>query len=167
MTKSNPPKSSSTPNRPWIKPPNIIVKKGPKNSPQKLSYWTDTDNKVKLYTQQELAICNILMNVNQLLTQALTLIDVLKSLDDDAKVGDLIHQDYDKFKFSQQSVFNRFINLISAVPDVTFGEFLNFISTTNNPEQFKNTSQKIINQVTKGKSNQVTTFYTSDRFRKS
>jgi len=156
-----------TPNRNWIRPPNTIVKKNTKNSPQKLSYWTDTDNQVKLYTQQELATCNVLMNINQILVRALTLLDILKTLDDNAKISDLLHQDYVKFEASKSSVFNRFINLLAAVPDVTFGEFLSFMSTTNNPRQFTSMGKKIIKQVINGKSNQVTSFYTSDRFRKS
>jgi hypothetical protein len=166
MTTISKNKKNLRPNRNWIKPPNTIVRKGSKNSPQKLSYWTDTDNQVKLYTPQQLATCNILMNLNLLLVRALVLLDILKTLDDNAKIADLIHQDYAKFEASDSSVFNRFINLMAAVPDVTFGEFLGFISTNTDPKRFATMEKEIIKQVIKGKNIQVTNFYTSDRFRK-
>lgn len=154
-------------NRNWIKPPNTIVHQGNKNSPQKLSYWTDSNNQVKLYTPEQLATCNILMNLNLLLVRALVLLDILKTLDDNAKIADLIHQDYAKLEASDSSVFNRFISLMAAVPDVTFGEFLGFISINNDPKQFATLEKKIVEQVIKGKNVQVTNFYTSDRFKKN
>lgn len=160
-------KKNLRPNRNWIKPPNTIVRQGKKNSPQKLSYWTDSDNRVKLYTPEQLATCNILMNLNLLLVRAIVLLDILKTLDDNAKISDLIHQDFAKFEASDASVFNQFINLMAAVPDVTFGEFLGFISTNNDPKLFATMEKNIIKQVIKGKNVQVTNFYTSDRFRKS
>jgi len=151
--------------RNWIRPPNTMIKKGSKNSPQRLSYWTDTDGKVKLFTQGELATCNILNNLNFILTRALLLMDILKTLDEDTKIGNLTRQDYAHFEASSTSVFNRFISLMAAVPDVSFGEFLNFISTGNDPEKLKTIGQKILKEVVNNKNDHITKFYTSDRFR--
>lgn len=167
MLKVLPDMIHSTKKSNWIKPPNTMVHQGSGNSPQKLSYWTDENNRPKLYTQEQLATCNILMNLNFLLTRALVLMDIIKTLDEETKIGTLIHQDYAKFEASDTSVFNQFVSLMAAVPDVTFGEFLGFISTNNDPKLFATMKKKIIKQVIKGKSSQVTSFYTSDRFKKS
>jgi len=142
-----------------------MVKKGPKKSPQRLSYWTDRDGKVKLFTQKELAACNILNNLNFILTRALVLMDILKTINKDTKIGDLIRQDYAHFEASDASAFNRFVSLMAAVPDISFGEFLNFISTGSDPQKLKTMGQKILKEVIDGKSDRVTKFYTSDRFR--
>jgi len=168
----NPSKKPKIPqkNRNWIRPPNTILKKGSNNSPQKLSYWTDIDNKPKLYTKKQLATCNILMNLNFLLVKSLVLMDILKTLDKDTKVGDLVSQDFVKFEASKDSIFNSFISLMAAVPDVTFSEFLNYISTNNtnnNPQEIITLGQKTLNDFIDGKSDNITNFYISDRFKKS
>ena len=162
-----PQRRDQKPNRNWIRPPNTMVHKGKGNSPQKLSYWTDDNNQVKLYSQKELATCNILTNLNVILVRALVLLDILKTLDEDTKVGNLINQDYASFKTTKTSIFNRFIDLMAAVPDITFGEFLGFISTTSDPQEYLTMGKKTIKQVIKAKSKQVTNFYTSDRFREN
>ena len=165
-----PPKKEKNPqkNRNWVKPPNTMVKKGNSRSPQKLSYWTDVNNKPKLYTKKQLAYCNILMNLNFLLTKSLVLMDILKTLDEDTKIGTLIRQDYANFDASKSSIFNRFISLMAAVPDVTFGEFLTFISTNNNnnPKKIITLGQKTLNEAIRGKGSKITNFYISDRFKK-
>lgn len=155
------------PDRNWVKPPNTMVHKGRSNSPQKLSYWTDGKNKAILYTKEQLATCNILMNLNLLLVRAIVLLDILKTLDEDAKVGTLIHQDYAKYEATESSVFNHFISLMAAVPDITFGEFLGFISTNTDPKELIIMGQKTLQEVIAGTSTHVTNFYTSDRVKKS
>ena len=155
------------PNRNWIKPPNTMIQQGRGNSPQKLSYWTDENNKPKLYTKEQLATCNILMNLNLLLVRAIVLLDILKTLDEDAKVGTLIHQDYAKYDAPESSVFNHFIGLMAAVPDITFGEFLSFVSTNSDPQELTTMGQKTLREVIAGTSAHVTNFYTSDRIKKS
>jgi hypothetical protein len=146
-----------------------MIKKGSGSSPQKLSYWTDDNNSAKLYTKEQLATCNILMNLNFLLTRALVLMDIIKTLDEDTRIGTLIHQDYAKFEASDTSVFNQFVSLMAAVPDVTFGEFLTFISTNNNnnPQEIITLGQKTLKEVIAGKSTNLTNFYTSDRLKKN
>jgi len=161
------PQQREKPNRNWVKPPNTMVRKGRSNSPQKLSYWTDENNQPKLYTPEQLATCNILMNLNLLLVRALVLLDILKTLDEDAKVGTLIHQDFAKYEAPESSVFNHFISLMAAVPDVTFNEFLGFISTDTDPQKLITMGQKTLKEVIEGKSTHVTNFYTSDRVKKS
>lgn len=154
-------------NRKWIAPPNTIIDKGTGNSPQKLSYWTDKDGKAKLYTKEQLATCNILMNLNFILVRALILLDTLKTMDEDTKVGTLIHQDYAKFEATKHGVFSHFVNLMAAVPDITFGEFLNFLSANNNSQDLAKMGQKTLKEVIKGNSPNITTFYTSDRLTRS
>ena len=96
--------------------------------------------------------------------------DILKTLDKDTKVGDLVSQDFVKFEASKDSIFNSFISLMAAVPDVTFSEFLNYISTNNtnnNPQEIITLGQKTLNDFIDGKSDNITNFYISDRFKKS
>lgn len=158
------PKNKKT-DRTWIQPPNTIVRQGKGDAPQKLSYWTDTNGKAKLYTKEQLAVCNILMNLNLLLVKALLLLDTLKTMDEDAKVGTLVHQDYAKFEATKSSVFNHFITLMASVPEVTFGEFLNFLSTNTSPGALTKMGQKTLKEVIQGKSTNVTHFYTSDKLK--
>lgn len=155
------------PDRNWLKPPNTMVHQGKRNSPQKLSYWTDVNNQPKLYTKEQLATCNVLMNLNFLLTRALILMDIIKTLDKETKIGTLVHQDYAKYEATESSVFNHFINLMAAVPDITFGEFLGFISTNTDPNELIITGQKTLRKVIAGKSTHITNFYTSDRVKKN
>jgi hypothetical protein len=156
-------------NRNWIRPPNTIVhpEKGNRNSPNKLSYWTDANNKAKLYTKEQLATCNILMSLNQLLIKALILLDTLKTLDEDTTIRTLIHQDFARFEATKSSAFDHFIKLTSAVPDITFGEFLGFISPNSNPQDFIKMGNKTLKQVIQGKNTDITNFYTTDRVKKS
>lgn len=166
MTQLSKKTTTSKSNRKWIQPPNTIIKKGKAGSPQKLSYWIDDNNKPKLYTKKQLATCNLLMNLNFLLTRSLVLMDIIKTMDENTTIGALNHQDYAKFEASDDSVFSRFVSLISAVPDITFGEFLNFISVNNDPHQIIIMGQKNLKKVNQKKDNSTTIFYTSDRFKK-
>lgn len=165
MTNSSKTTKPNKSDRNWLMPPQTIVKQGDKDSPHKLSYWTDTKGKVNLYTKKQLATCNILMNLNLLLVRAIVLLDTLKTMDENAKIGSLIKQDYAKFDAKESTAFNHFITLMSATPDVTFGEFLRFLSTNTNPKELKKLGQKTINEVIKGKSSDVSIFYTSDRLK--
>ena len=167
MTNPTKKQEDPVPDRNWIKPPNTIVHQGSINSPQKLSYWTDTNGRAKLYTKEQLATCNILMNLNQLLVRSLLLFDTLKTLDEDTKIGTLLHQDYAKFEATESSAFDHFVNLMSAAPDITFGEFLGYLSTNSDPREFIKMGQKNLKEVIRGKSTRITNFYTSDQVKKS
>lgn len=138
--------------RGWIAPPKIIIRKGKKGGPQKLSYWIDKQGKNHLYTKKELEICNILTNLNLILIRSLILLDMLKTIDKNAKVKKLVGQDHAKYKATKSSVFNRFVSLMAAAPDITFGEFLSFISDSRDEEAIS----KI------GKKPKFDVFYTSD-----
>lgn len=153
--------------RSWIKPPNTISNQGSGDSPQKLSYWTDQNGEVKLYTREQLATCNILTNMDFLLVKALVLIDTLQTIDKNATVGSLIEQDYVKISNTKSSAFNHFIELMAAVPDITFGEFLGYISPNSNPQEFLKLGQKKLKAVMDGQSEDVSIFYGSDRVKKS
>lgn len=148
--------------RNWIKPPNTIVHQDKNNNPEKLSYWTDEDGNPKPYTKEQLAVCNILTNLNFVLVRALILLDTLNKLDEDTKVKTLLHQDFAKFTATEASVFNHFINLMAAVPDITFGEFLGFLSTNSNPKLMRKMGKKTLKSVMEGKNVDITNFYTSD-----
>lgn len=153
--------------RSWVIPPNTIIRQGTKNTPQKLSYWIDKKGKANLYTKDQLAICNVLMELNTLITKSLILLDTLKMIDKDASIGSLLNQDFARFEAKGSSAFNRFINLMAAVPDVTFAEFLIFLSPNTDQKKFIKMGQKTLEKVVKGKNTGVTNFYTSDRFKKS
>ena len=167
MTNTSKKPKDRTPDRNWVKPPNTMIHRGEGDSPQKLSYWTDENGKPVLYTKEQLATCNILMNLDQLLIRALLLFDTLKTLDEDTKIGTFLHQDYAKFEATESSVFDHFVNLMSAAPNITFGEFLGFLSANTNPEEFAKMGQENLKKVIGGTSTTITNFYTSDRVRKS
>lgn len=139
----------------WIKPPNTLVRKGPDNTPHKFSYWVDKKGHYHLYTKDQLAICNILTNLNLILIRALIIMDTLKTMDKKAKVEKLVNQDYAALKVTKSSVFNQFITLMAAAPKVTFGEFLNYISAGGNPQTL----------IKMGKKAKFDIFYTSDRLK--
>lgn len=153
-------RAQSNMDRNWITPPKVIVRKGQKNDPQKLSYWIDEKGKRHLYTKEELAICNVLTNLNLVLIRALILLDTLEKIDRNAKVKKLISQDYTKYNATKSSIFNRFITLMATAPDITFGEFLGFISGNSDPQTIVKMGQKTL------KKSGVDIFYTSDLFEK-
>lgn len=149
-------------NKNWINPPKTIVRKSSDNVPHKLSYWVDNEGKFHLYTKEQLATCNILTNLNLIVIRSLVLMDTLKTMDENSKVRTLIRQDYSKFEATESSVFNHFISLMAAVPDITFGEFLGFLSGNSDPGALIKMGKKTLKEVSGGKSKTVDIFYTSD-----
>lgn len=153
--------------RNWIAPPKVIIRKGKQGEPEKLSYWVDSMGKNHLYTEEELTACNILINLNLILIRSLIILDTLKSMDKNAQVKKLVKQDYSKYKAKKSSVFNRFINLMAAVPDITFGEFLGFISDSKDPQALIKIGQDILKKSSRKKNTPFDIFYTSDLLKKS
>lgn len=153
-------------NRDWIKPPNTIARKSHVGNAQKLSYWVDKKGKYKLYTKEQLATLNILTNLNLLLIRALIILDTLKNMDENAKIRTLIHQDHTKYEADKSSVFNHLVTLMAAIPNVTFGEFLSFISDSTDPKALTKMGKKTLSETVYGKSKVVDAFYGSDRFKK-
>lgn len=149
----------------WVKPPNTIVRKGPDGVPHKLSYWVDKNGKYHLYTKEQLATVNILTNLNLILIRSLILLETLKKMDANAKVKTLIRQDYSKFEATKDSIFNNFVALMAAVPNITFGEFLGFLSGSSDPQAFIKMGQKTLKEAVRGKGTAVNVFYTSDRLK--
>jgi len=152
-------------NKNWIKPPNTIARKDQRGKAQKLSYWIDEKGKYQLYSKNQLATLNILTNLNLLLIRALILLDTLKDMDENTKIKTLIRQDYAKYEADKSSVFNHLVELMAAVPNITFGEFLNFISSSTKPQVLNKMGQKTLKEVLDGKSKAVDVFYNSDRFK--
>lgn len=156
--------------RSWVRPPNTMSKpsglkkkKQDKNYPTKISYWIDEKGEAQLYTPDQLAVCNVLMNLNVLLNKSLTLAEKIQTMDKDVTVGILAQQEYAQFKAFESSVYGHFVELLAAAPDITFAEFLNFISQGNNPKAFIKLGKKKLRDVVKNKNSDVTTFYTSDK----
>ncbi len=156
--------------RSWVRPPNSMTKqpsqkkrKKDKDFPSKISYWVDENGEAQLYTQEQLAICNILMNLNVLLNKSLTLAEKLQTMDKEVTVGVIVRQDYAQFKKSENSVYGYFVELMAAAPNITFGEFLNFISQGSDVKAFSKLGKEKLQAVIKKRSTDVTTFYTSDR----
>lgn len=145
-------------NRKWISPPNVIVKKNKNGGPQKISYWVDDKNEPMLYTKDQIAILNVLTNLNMQLIKALVLLDNASRIDKNAKIKTLISQDKSKYVANKSSLFNNFISLMAAVPDVTFGEFLNFISNNTSPKDLLKMGKKAIKN--------TDVFYSSDIYKR-
>jgi len=165
MPKSVKKTKSNDPDKNWINPPKIIIRKDKANSPKKLSYWLDKKGKAHLYTKEQLATCNILTNLNLTLIRALVLMDMIKEMDENAKIKTLMRQDNPKFAAKESSIFNHFISLMSAVPEITFGEFLGFLSANSDPQALIKMGQKTLKEAEQGKSKTVSVFYTSDKLK--
>ena len=153
------------PGKNWIKPPNTLVRKGPDGTPHKLSYWVDKNGKYQLYTKEQLATLNILTNLNLTLIRSLILLDTLKKMDANAKIKTLVQKEYPKFEAAKSSIFNHFIALMAAVPNITFGEFLGFLTGGSDPQTLVKMGQKTLQETVKGKSSTVDVFYTSDHLK--
>lgn len=151
----------------WIKPPNTIARKGPDNVPHKISYWINKKGKFQLYTKEQLATLNILTNLNLILIRALIIVDTIKKMDENSNVKKLIRQDFSKFEASKSTIFNHFVTLMAAAPDVTFGEFLGFLSGNTDPQTLIKMGQKTLKEAVRGKSTAVSVFYTSDKLKNS
>ncbi|HEX9817711.1 MAG TPA: hypothetical protein VGA89_02355 [Patescibacteria group bacterium] len=171
-SKTKPSNINQESDRSWVRPPNIItqktslkvVKKG-KKYPTKISYWVDKNGEAQLYTAEQLAVCNILTNINVLLNKSLTLAENLKTMDKDVTVGTLVQQDYAQFKALENTIYGYFIELMAAAEDITFGEFLNFISQGKEDNAFSKLGKSKLKKVMQKKSPDVTQFYSSDKLR--
>lgn len=152
------------PDHGWVKPPNSISKQGDPQT-EKISYWVDVNGEAQLYTPEQLATCNILMNLNVLLNKSLTLAEKIQKMDKDVTVATLAQQDYAHFKTLNTSVYGYFIELMAATPDITFGEFLNFISQGSDEKAFAKLGQKKLKKVMANKSPDVTNFFSSDKLK--
>lgn len=144
--------------RSWVRPPNSMTKKS-----TQISYWVDANGEARLYTPEQLAICNILMNLNVLLNKSLTLAEKIKTIDKNVTVATLAQQDYAHFKPMETSVYGYFVELMAAAPDITFAEFLNFISQGNDEKAFAKLGKTKLKKVIGKKSPDVTLFYGSDK----
>ena len=147
----------------WIKPPNIIAKKGPDGKPYKLSYWIDKKGKYHLYTKKQLAICNILTNLNLIIMRSLIIMDTIREMDKNSSIESLVKRDYSKFEAKDCSILNHFIALMASVPDITFGEFLDFLSGNSDTKTLKDIGKKTFKEALQGKGETVSIFYTSDK----
>ena len=161
--------------RNWVKPPNTISKQTKQTTrktkskekqqkyPEKISYWIDKSGEAQLYTTEQLAICNVLMNLNVLLNKSLTLAEKIQTMEKDVPVAILAQQDYAQFKKFESSVYGHFVELMAAAPDVTFGEFLNFISQGDETKELTSLGKRKLKKIIENKSPDVTSFYSSDK----
>ena len=152
--------------RNWIKPPNSMIKKGTKSSPSKISYWIDETGNARLYTKEQLAQCNILMNLNLVLSKAFVLIENIQTVDPDTAVGSLISQGLVQSKISELSPYANFVELIAAIPDITFSEFLGFISQENDPKAYSKLGREKLKEVMENVDPDVRNFFSSDKLEK-
>jgi hypothetical protein len=174
MSKNNKKVSKKTKDRSWIRPPNSItkqttvkVKKNDKNFPSSISYWVDENGEARLYTKEQLAQCNILMSLNLTLSKAFVLIENIQKLDKDTTIGSLMSQDFAQFKEYEVSPYSNFIELISAVHDITFAEFLGFISQETSPESYSKLGKAKLAEAIKNIDPDNTNFFSSDKLEKS
>lgn len=110
--------------RNWIRPPNSIS--GGAVGDTSVHFWIDRNNHPQVYSDIQLAKLNGLLRLNIDISQLSTLMQALKTIDEPI-VHSLLQQDYARVGEGEENLVAHIVKLMAVAPEVTFGEFLNFI----------------------------------------
>lgn len=149
--------------RSWIKPPSSTHRWNIAGEPLHVSWWVDRTGKIRLYSKEQLAVCNILLEINLSLGRICSLIENLPKIGDEVTVGDLLQQDWAKFKTSAPSVYGHFAQLMAAAPDITFSEFIGFVVQGNDPTALADIGAERLQKVIESTDIDVKSHFRSDK----
>lgn len=156
-------KVSNDGDRNWIKPPDSIHTWSIYGEALAVNWWRDRTGKIRLYSQEQLAVCNVLMEINLSLSKVCSLIENLPKIGDEARVGSLLQQDRAKLETSAPSVYGHFAQLMAMVPDITFSEFLGFVVADHDPTALADTGVERLQKVIEGIDSDVKNYFQSDK----
>ena len=149
--------------RNWIKPPNSTHTWSIAGEALVVSWWRDRTGKIRLYSQEQLAICNVLLEINLSLSKVCSLIEKLPTIGDEVKVGSLLQQDWAKLETSAPSVYGHFAQLMAMTPDITFSEFLGFVVSDHDPTALADIDAERLQKVIEGTDRDVKNHFRSDK----
>ena len=149
--------------RTWIRPPNTTHTLNIDKDILTVSWWKDRTGNTRLYTEEQLAICNVLLALMQSFSKVGALIETLPTIGNDVTVGSIINQDWVKFETSAPSVFGHFAQLMAMAPNITFSEFIGFIDSKNDPTALTEFGAERLQKVIEGTDTDVRKYIRSDK----
>ena len=145
-----------------IVPPNSQHTWNINGEPHIISWWVDRTGRPRLYSQEQLAVCNVLLEINLSLGKVCSLIETLPTVGNDVRVGDLIQQDWAKLNTSAPSVYGHFAQLMAMAPDITFSEFIGFVTSSHDPTALSEIGSERLRKVIEGMDSDVNSHFKSN-----
>ena len=112
--------------RSWLVPPNSIHRLEWTGETLVLRWWRDKTGRPRVYSAEQLAILDVLMQLNLDLDNLGQVYELLPTLNS-TTVDSLLQQGYAKLSVGDKKVYSKLLQLMAMVPDVTFGEFLRLL----------------------------------------
>ena len=137
--------------RNWLLPPNSIT--GGQFGGMTVHFWYDRNDQVQVYSDDQLATCNALMQINISLSEVSTTFQALRS-HPDHPVKSVMEQSYAKVGADADNMYAHFVENIVAASDVTFGEFIRFIVQGNDATKSIEHGEKFRKEMIEGKRRQ-------------
>lgn len=137
--------------RNWLLPPNSIA--GGNLGNLMVHFWVDRNGQIRIYSDDQLAACNALMQISISLSEVNTTFEALRA-HPDHPVKSIMEQSYAKVGEDSPSMFAHFVENMSAAPDVTFGEFIRFMVKGNDATKSIEHGEKVRQEMIDGKRKQ-------------
>jgi hypothetical protein len=149
--------------RNWIRIPNQIHRFGEGAERLQLAYWIDRYGRPRAFNRHQLSVLNVLMTINTRLLDLGALPGRLISARD-ADVATVLQQDWAKFPV-ETSVTIDLVKLLAMAGDITFAEFLSFMTTGVNSSSLVQEGAARIARLIQGENDPVvTSHFESDGF---
>ena len=117
--------------RNWIRIPSEIWRFGEGAERLHFAYWVDRDGRPRAFNSHQLSVLNVLMTLNMRILELGALPERLVGAKH-ADVATVLHQDWAKFSI-ETSVTVDLLKLLAMAGDITFAEFLSFMTSGSDP----------------------------------
>lgn len=144
---------SNSGDRSWIKPANSITEITSESEHLNFSYWVDRTGRPRLFSNQQIAVLNVLMSINMMLHKVGGLPERMK----DANLSDIdtvLQQEWAKFEVEKSVIADLFM-LFAMAGNVTFAEFLGFVVEDNDPTLLVQDGARRINKMAEGNTDTI------------
>lgn len=133
--------------RNWILPPNSIT--GGTLGGSTVHYWVDRNGKPRVYSDEQLAKCSVLLQLSIDISNLNTTLTALRSLEEPI-VKSLFEQSYAKVGENSDNLYAHIVQLMAIVPEATFGEFMRFIVDGNDATPLIDNGTKRLKNIVDG-----------------
>jgi len=116
-------------------------------------FWYDRNGQVQVYSDEQLAACNALMQINISLSEVSTTFQALRG-HPDHQVKSIMEQSYAKVGEDADNMVAHFTENMMAAADVTFGEYIRFIVEGHDATKAIEHGEKVRKEMIEGKRKQ-------------
>jgi len=137
--------------RNWLLPPTLSL--GGQFGGMTVHFWYDRNGQVQVYSDEQLAACNALMQINISLSEVSTTFQALRG-HPDHQVKSIMEQSYAKVGEDADNMVAHFTENMMAAADVTFGEYIRFIVEGHDATKAIEHGEKVRKEMIEGKRKQ-------------